>query len=266
MGFILQETPVALFDDCADRNAEEGKQLHSILVESKPKTKLVRTPVQAERWLRPRRDLVVAVVRQQDQTGVAVCQATQLAHVPPGCQPSSFLQYHGVLACASGDQSPRLAMPKPQEPGKRGRASPPPLHPDQIIAWAREHYARTGAWPGPRMTGIIPGTHSEKWKNLDWALRAGRRGAAPGPAPRLPQSRRPAPPHRRTNPGLGPIATTNGTAAGPPRRPGSSLVPGAGPGPRLTTPCASACAACPAAPRCRSCSPPGAATAIPTSA
>src|SRR5438105_2347449 len=67
-------------------------------------------------------------------------------------------------------------MPKPQEPGKRGRASPPPLHPDQIIAWAREHYARTGAWPGPRMTGIIPGTHSEKWKNLDWALRAGRRG------------------------------------------------------------------------------------------
>ncbi len=67
-------------------------------------------------------------------------------------------------------------MPEQQDLSKRGGASPPPLHVDQIITWAREHYARTGAWPGPMTPGIIPGTQAEKWKNLDWALRAGRRG------------------------------------------------------------------------------------------
>ena len=51
---------------------------------------------------------------------------------------------------------------------------------DVIVEWAREHHARTGAWPGPRTPGIIPGTEAEKWRSLDYALRFGGRGLPAG--------------------------------------------------------------------------------------
>jgi hypothetical protein len=59
-------------------------------------------------------------------------------------------------------------------------AQPAPLTVEQIVRWAHEHRARTGAWPGTTTPGIIPGTRGEKWKNLDEALRSGRRGLPAG--------------------------------------------------------------------------------------
>jgi hypothetical protein len=55
----------------------------------------------------------------------------------------------------------------------------PLLYIGQILAWADEHFQRTGKWP-TRKSGWIPGTLDEKWINVDAGLRVGKRSLRPG--------------------------------------------------------------------------------------
>jgi hypothetical protein len=72
-------------------------------------------------------------------------------------------------------------MPAQHAYAERARAaSVRPLGLDQILRWAEQHHSRTGAWPGPKTPGIIPGSDGEKWKNVDEALRSGWRGLSAG--------------------------------------------------------------------------------------
>ncbi len=63
--------------------------------------------------------------------------------------------------------------------GYRNPARLPRLTSKLILAWVDDHRRRTGEWP-TRTSGAIIGTNAEKWFNVDAALRAGRRGLAPG--------------------------------------------------------------------------------------
>jgi hypothetical protein len=45
----------------------------------------------------------------------------------------------------------------------------------QILAWADNHHACTGTWPGPR-SGRISGAAGETWSAVNRALRFGERG------------------------------------------------------------------------------------------
>jgi hypothetical protein len=61
----------------------------------------------------------------------------------------------------------------------------PPLTPQQVLAWADAHHQRTGQWPTGD-SGALPEAPEETWRNLDAALRQGRRGLPPGGSlPRL---------------------------------------------------------------------------------
>ncbi len=53
----------------------------------------------------------------------------------------------------------------------------PRLSEEQILAWADSHFAACGQWPTSR-SGPIAGT-TEKWVNLDMAMRYGLRGFSP---------------------------------------------------------------------------------------
>lgn len=50
----------------------------------------------------------------------------------------------------------------------------PPLSKAQILAWAKAHHHRTGAWPN-RQSGPIRGHPGERWEGVDNTLRHGRR-------------------------------------------------------------------------------------------
>jgi hypothetical protein len=63
--------------------------------------------------------------------------------------------------------------------GVRNDRHPPPLTLAVILAWARSHHRRTGAWP-QRESGPLPDAPGEKWANLDAALAAGRRSLPGG--------------------------------------------------------------------------------------
>lgn len=47
-----------------------------------------------------------------------------------------------------------------------------PLHGQDILRWADAHYRRTGQWP-QNNSGPIVDAPSEKWANIDQALRKG---------------------------------------------------------------------------------------------
>lgn len=51
---------------------------------------------------------------------------------------------------------------------------PSPLHVEQILAWADDHFARTGDWPHTD-SGPILDFASENWRRIDNALRDGLR-------------------------------------------------------------------------------------------
>jgi hypothetical protein len=61
---------------------------------------------------------------------------------------------------------------------RRGGWQRPLLYVSQILAWADEHFQRTGKWP-THLSGCIPGTLDEKWINVDADLRLGLRGLRP---------------------------------------------------------------------------------------
>jgi len=61
----------------------------------------------------------------------------------------------------------------------------PPLTLDQILAWADEHYERTGKWPNA-LSGPVCAAAGETWSAINAALRAGMRGLSGGSSlPRL---------------------------------------------------------------------------------
>ncbi len=55
----------------------------------------------------------------------------------------------------------------------------PKLTVEQILAWADEHRARTGRWPG-QASGPVAAAPGERWANIDQALWSGRRGLPGG--------------------------------------------------------------------------------------
>jgi hypothetical protein len=63
--------------------------------------------------------------------------------------------------------------------GKRHHLRLPRLSIKRIVAWAKAHFARTGAWPNIN-SGAIPEAPGETWANVDNALRIGLRGLTGG--------------------------------------------------------------------------------------
>jgi hypothetical protein len=63
--------------------------------------------------------------------------------------------------------------------GARNRRSLPALTVPQVLAWAKAHQGRTGAWPTDR-SGNIAGAPGETWKGVNLALRWGYRGLKGG--------------------------------------------------------------------------------------
>ncbi len=55
----------------------------------------------------------------------------------------------------------------------------PPLTVEQILAWADDEHRRTGRWPRT-IGGRVLADRSEKWRNIDQALRDGGRGLTGG--------------------------------------------------------------------------------------
>jgi hypothetical protein len=53
-----------------------------------------------------------------------------------------------------------------------------PLTIEQVLAWADHEYRLTGRWP--RTCGALVADRSERWRNIDRALRAGGRGLPGG--------------------------------------------------------------------------------------
>jgi hypothetical protein len=61
----------------------------------------------------------------------------------------------------------------------RNRLDLSPLTLGQILAWADEHYQRTGEWPKVK-SGPVEGVSGETWNGIEQALRVGRRGLPGG--------------------------------------------------------------------------------------
>jgi hypothetical protein len=68
-----------------------------------------------------------------------------------------------------------LARLLDEQRGVRNVKNLPPLTEPMILAWADEHHRKTGEWP-EILSGAIPGTRGEVWRNVDMALRDGTRG------------------------------------------------------------------------------------------
>jgi hypothetical protein len=79
----------------------------------------------------------------------------------------------GNRGCPGGSS---LAQLLADELGVRNRMNLPPLTVQQVLAWADEHYRRTGRWPIPE-SGPIPGAPlAETWATVSTALIEGIRG------------------------------------------------------------------------------------------
>ena len=63
--------------------------------------------------------------------------------------------------------------------GVRHRGGVPPLTPEQILAWADAHHARTGRWP-TTTSGPVAGARGETWSAVAAALNVGTRGLPGG--------------------------------------------------------------------------------------
>lgn len=72
-----------------------------------------------------------------------------------------------------------LARLLEQQRGVRNRKNLPPLRPEQILDWAREHHGRTGQWPN-RRSGPVVAAPGEVWGAVEDALLAGLRGLPGG--------------------------------------------------------------------------------------
>src|SRR4051812_8483415 len=92
--------------------------------------------------------------------------------------PRTSLRNRSSLAAQSRREAPMLTQPS--HAGDR-----PPLTVEQILTWAEQHRARTGAWP-PVHGGPVAGVGGLTWLAVDSALRRGLRGLPGGDSlPRL---------------------------------------------------------------------------------
>src|SRR5438093_11601012 len=55
----------------------------------------------------------------------------------------------------------------------------PPLTVEMILIWADAHHRHTGTWP-TASSGPVRGPEAEDWRDIDGALRYGRRGLPGG--------------------------------------------------------------------------------------
>jgi hypothetical protein len=63
--------------------------------------------------------------------------------------------------------------------GNQKQLSKPPLSVEQVLAWAKAHFERTGRWPN-HQAGVVAEARSESWSAIDQALRRGLRGLPSG--------------------------------------------------------------------------------------
>src|SRR5437870_1611020 len=82
----------------------------------------------------------------------------------------------GLRGLRGGSSLARLLA---EQRGVRNRSCLPRLTIKQILAWADEHYGRTGEWPTSE-SGPIFGASGETWKAIDHALRLGMRSLRGG--------------------------------------------------------------------------------------
>jgi len=93
----------------------------------------------------------------------------------------------GLRGLAGGSSLARLLA---ECRGVRNPGNFPPLTEEQILAWADEQHARTGAWPRIS-SGPLSQAPGETWRNIHAALALGHRGLAGGSSlPRLLAERR----------------------------------------------------------------------------
>jgi len=57
----------------------------------------------------------------------------------------------------------------------RNKQRLPRLNVKKVLAWADDHFRRTGKWPG-QSSGPVAAAQGEKWANIDQALKKGLRG------------------------------------------------------------------------------------------
>jgi hypothetical protein len=67
----------------------------------------------------------------------------------------------GQRDLAGGDSLAKLLT---RERGHRNKHARPPLTEEGVAAWAREHHARAGAWPGEQ-AGPVAAAPGETWRN-----------------------------------------------------------------------------------------------------
>lgn len=88
----------------------------------------------------------------------------------------------GTRGLAGGLSLPRLLA---ERRNVRNDKQLPRLTESQILAWADQHFQRTGHWPR-KHSGTIPGSDGETWQVVQSALQNGRRGLRGGSTlPRL---------------------------------------------------------------------------------
>ncbi len=74
----------------------------------------------------------------------------------------------------TADSVPRIIL-LVQHRGPEARPQPPRLPVELILAWADQHYARTGDWPRAD-SGAIPESPGDTWSKIELALRQEGRG------------------------------------------------------------------------------------------
>ncbi len=82
----------------------------------------------------------------------------------------------GLRGLPGGDSLARLLA---RTSGVRNHMGLPRLSESRIVAWAREHRRRTGAWP-TTTSGLIPSCAGETWERVAYAIQRGRRGLPGG--------------------------------------------------------------------------------------
>ncbi len=82
----------------------------------------------------------------------------------------------GRRGLPGGSSLARLLESRRGVPNRRNR---PRLNQRQILQWADQHHARSGAWPTPS-SGLVPEAPGETWPNLNAALLRGLRGLPRG--------------------------------------------------------------------------------------
>src|SRR5262249_32897908 len=84
-------------------------------------------------------------------------------------------------ACGGLPGGSSLAQLLTAERGVRNRKGLPPFTQAQIVRWARDHRARRGEWP-TQDSGPVEEAPGETWKEVNHALRDGRRALPGGPS------------------------------------------------------------------------------------